>query len=64
MWEAVSNDAATQIREYLHAGDRLQALLTLDALATEIAPLEPGIGHHNIHRPAASSADLPRRIDR
>ena len=39
-WAAVSDDVAAQIREYLRNGDQHQALLTLDTLATEIAPLE------------------------
>ena len=39
-WAAVSDDVAAQIHEYLRVGDRHQALLTLDTLATEIAPLE------------------------
>lgn len=40
-WAAVSDDVAAQIHEYLRTGHRRQALLTLDSLATEIAPLEP-----------------------
>ena len=39
-WAAVHDDVARQIFDYLRAGDRRQALLTLDALATEITPLE------------------------
>lgn len=46
-WAAVSDDVAAQIRDYLRAGDRHQALLTLEALATDIAPLERvGRQHH------------------
>ena len=44
-WAAVSDDAAMQIREYLRVGDRHQALLTLDTLATDIAPLGQ-LGRH------------------
>jgi hypothetical protein len=45
-WAAVSDDVATQIQEYLRAGDRRQALLTLDALATDITPLDRFGGRH------------------
>jgi hypothetical protein len=36
----VSDDVAEEVRAYLGAGKRLEALLTLDAMATEIAPLD------------------------
>lgn len=39
-WAAVSDEGAAQIRECLRRGDRRQALLTLDTLALDIAPLE------------------------
>jgi hypothetical protein len=41
-WAAVSDDVAQEIRTLLAAGQRLQALLTLDAMATDIAPLGHG----------------------
>lgn len=46
-WAAVSDEVAAQIREYLRLGERHQALLTLDALATDIAPLERLGRHHH-----------------
>ena len=41
-WAAVSDDVAQEVRALLAAGQRLQALRTLDALATDIAPLGCG----------------------
>ena len=49
-WAAVHDDVARQILDYIRAGDRHQALLTLDTLATDIAPLERVRG--SVGRPA------------
>ena len=38
-WVAVRDDVAEEVQQELVAGYRRQALLTLDALATDIAPL-------------------------
>jgi hypothetical protein len=38
LWAAVTDDVAAQIREYIRLGDRHQALLHLDTLATQVAP--------------------------
>ena len=38
-WAAVRDDVAEEVQQELVAGDRRQALLTLDTLATDIAPL-------------------------
>jgi hypothetical protein len=41
-WAAVRDDVAQEIRGLLASGERLQALLTLDAMATDIALLGRG----------------------
>ena len=38
-WAAVRDDVAEQIRKLLLAGNHREALLTLDSLATDIAPI-------------------------
>ena len=58
-WAAVRDDVAEQIRKLLLAGNHREALLTLDTLATDIAPI--GWREKTVNAPSEQHACVRHR---